>query len=110
MLCGVRPETRAALEQVKVRLALAGAAMAEAVKTSARLCDRDGFPVTDAAHAACSPHRSPARSSAAEARLMVGIAVGVAAIAYAPRWSGPPQTVTGSPTIRAFSCSATWRE
>jgi enamine deaminase RidA (YjgF/YER057c/UK114 family) len=84
MPCGFRRETRAALKNVKVRLALAGAAMAEAVKTSARLCDRDGFPVTDAAHAACSLHRLPARPSAAEARLMVGIAVGVAAIAYAP--------------------------
>jgi enamine deaminase RidA (YjgF/YER057c/UK114 family) len=86
MPCGFRRETRAALKNVKVRLALAGAAMAEAVKTSARLCDRDGFPVTDAAHAACSLHRPPARSSAAEAWLMLGlgIAVGVAAIAYAP--------------------------
>lgn len=105
---GIGPETRAVPENIKSCLKIAGASMADIVKTTVWLRDRSDFPAFNVVHAEYFPHQPPARSTV-ESRLMICIAVEIEAIAYAPA-SGPPQTVTGNPTTRAFSCRATKRE
>jgi len=81
---GIGPETRAVLENVKSCLELAGATLADVVKTTVWLRDRDDFPAFNAVYAEYFSQQPPARSTA-ESRLMIDIAVEIEAIAYAPR-------------------------
>lgn len=79
----ITAQTRAVLDHIKANLALAGCSMADVVKTTVWLADRDDFPAFNAAYAAYFPHEPPARSTT-EARLMIDIAVEIEAIAYKP--------------------------
>jgi len=80
---GIAAETRAVLENVKKCLEMAGASLADVVKTTVWLRDRDDFPAFNAVYAEYFPTEPPARSTA-ESRLMIDIAVEIEAIAYAP--------------------------
>jgi len=81
---GIGPETRAVLDKVKACLEMAGATLADVVKTTVWLRDRDDFAAFNAVYAEYFPHQPPARSTT-EARLMIDISVEIEAIAYAPR-------------------------
>lgn len=81
---GIAAETRAVLDNLRRCLEMAGAGMADVVKTTVWLRDRADFPAFNAVYAEFFPHEPPARSTA-ESRLMIDIAVEIEAIAYAPR-------------------------
>ncbi len=80
---GVAAETRAVLENVKSCLEMSGCSLADVVKTTVWLRDREDFPAFNAAYAEFFPENPPARSTA-ESRLMIDIAVEIEAIAYKP--------------------------
>lgn len=80
---GVAEETRMVLQNVEAALALAGCTLADVVKTTVWLRDRDDFAAFNAAYAEFFPENPPARSTA-ESRLMIDIAVEIEAIAYKP--------------------------
>lgn len=81
---GIAAETRAVLDNVRKCLEMAGAGMADVVKTTVWLRDRADFAAFNAVYGEYFPHEPPARSTA-ESRLMIDIAVEIEAIAYAPR-------------------------
>jgi 2-iminobutanoate/2-iminopropanoate deaminase len=80
---GIGPETTQVLANIRAALALAGCSMADVVKTTVWLRDRDDFPAFNAVYAQAFPENPPARSTA-ESRLMIDIAVEIEAIAYRP--------------------------
>lgn len=84
---GITAETRAVLDNMGKCLAMAGCGMADVVKTTVWLRDRDDFPAFNAVYASFFPTNPPARSTA-EARLMIDIAVEIEAIAYKPLTQG----------------------
>jgi reactive intermediate/imine deaminase len=80
---GIAAETRAVLENIRGCLELAGCTLADVVKTTVWLRDRDDFPAFNAVYAEFFPVDPPARTTA-ESRLMIDIAVEIEAIAYRP--------------------------
>lgn len=80
---GISAETRAVLENVRKCLEMAGCSLADVVKTTVWLRDRDDFAAFNAAYAEFFPTNPPARSTT-EARLMIDIAVEIEAVAYKP--------------------------
>jgi reactive intermediate/imine deaminase len=81
---GIEPQTRQVLENVKAALALAGATMADVVKTTVWLADARDFGAFNRVYATYFPSEPPARTTA-EGRLMIDIKVEIEAVAYAPR-------------------------
>lgn len=80
---GIQAETRQVLKNIEACLALAGCGLADVVKTTVWLRDRDDFAAFNAAYAESFPADPPARSTA-ESRLMIDIAVEIEAVAYKP--------------------------
>ncbi len=80
---GIAAETRAVLENVRKCLEMAGCGLADVVKTTVWLRDRDDFPAFNAEYSTFFPVKPPARSTA-ESRLMIDIAVEIEVIAYKP--------------------------
>ncbi len=81
---GIEAQTRQVLENIKSALALAGATMADVVKTTVWLEDARDFGGMNKIYAGYFPKDPPARSTA-ESRLMIDIKVEIEATAYAPR-------------------------
>ena len=80
---GNGPETDQVLANVAQVLALAGCTLADVIKTTVWLRDRDDFAAFNKAYGKHFPSEPPARSTA-ESRLMIDIAVEIEAIAYKP--------------------------
>lgn len=80
----IEVQTRQVLDNVKAALALAGADMADIVKTTVWLEDARDFAAFNAAYASYFPSEPPARTTA-EGRLMADIKVEIEAIAYKPK-------------------------
>ena len=80
---GIGPETDQVLANVAQVLALAGCTLADVIKTTVWLRDRDDFAAFNKAYGKHFPSEPPARSTA-ESRLMIDIAVEIEAIAYKP--------------------------
>ena len=80
---GIGPETDQVLANVAKALALAGCTLADVIKTTVWLRDRDDFAAFNEAYGKHFPSEPPARSTA-ESRLMIDIAVEIEAIAYRP--------------------------
>ena len=80
---GIGPETHQVLANVAQVLALAGCTLADVIKTTVWLRDRDDFAAFNKAYGKHFPSEPPARSTA-ESRLMIDIAVEIEAIAYKP--------------------------
>jgi len=80
---GIGPETDQVLANVAKALALAGCTLADVIKTTVWLRDRDDFAAFNEAYGKHFPSEPPARSTA-ESRLMIDIAVEIEAIAYKP--------------------------
>lgn len=80
----IEVQTRQVLDNVKAALALAGADMADIVKTTVWLGDARDFAAFNAAYASYFPSEPPARTTA-EGRLMADIKVEIEAIAYKPK-------------------------
>jgi len=80
---GVGAETDQVLRNVEAALKLAGCTLADVVKTTVWLRDRDDFPAFNTAYGKHFPSNPPARSTA-ESRLMIDIAVEIEAVAYKP--------------------------
>lgn len=81
---GVGAQTRQCLKNIEAALKLAGAEMADIVKTTVLLEDARDFGGFNKAYAAFFPSEPPARTTS-EARLMIDIKVEIDAIAYKPR-------------------------
>ena len=81
---GIEAQTRQVLENIKSALALAGATMADVVKTTVWLEDARDFGGMNKIYAGYFPKDPPARSTA-ESRLMIDIKVEIEATAYASR-------------------------
>ena len=80
---GIGPETDQVLANVAQVLALAGCTLADVIKTTVWLRDRDDFAAFNKAYGKHFSSEPPARSTA-ESRLMIDIAVEIEAIAYKP--------------------------
>ena len=80
---GIAAQTRQVLDNVEAALALAGATMADVVKTGVILADARDFAAFNAAYAQYFPHEPPARTTL-EARLMIDIRVEIEVTAYKP--------------------------
>ncbi len=80
---GIAEQTEQVLKNIGAVLRLAGCTLADVVKTTVWLKDRDDFAGFNAAYAKHFPHDPPARSTA-ESRLMIDIKVEIEAVAYKP--------------------------
>jgi 2-iminobutanoate/2-iminopropanoate deaminase len=80
---GVSAETRQVMKNIESCLEMAGCTLADVVKTTVWLRDRDDFSEFNVAYAESFPSDPPARSTA-ESRLMIDIAVEIEAVAYRP--------------------------
>lgn len=80
----IEAQTRQVLENIKAVLALAGAGLADVVKTTVYLEDARDFGAFNAVYASYFPSDPPARTTC-ESRLMVDIRVEIDAIAYKPQ-------------------------
>lgn len=81
---GIEAQTRQVLDHVASALALAGATLADVVKTTVFLADARDFGAFNKVYATYFPDAPPARTTV-EARLMIDIRVEIDAVAYAPR-------------------------
>ncbi len=81
---GIEAETRAVMDKIAEALALAGATLADVVKTTVWLRDRADFAAFNRVYGEYFPVDPPARTTS-EARLMIDIAVEVEAIAFSPQ-------------------------
>ncbi len=81
---GVAAETDQVIRNIERQLELAGCALADVVKTTVWLRDRDDFAAFNEAYGKHFPSDPPARSTA-ESRLMIDIAVEIEAIAFKPQ-------------------------
>ena len=79
----IEVQTRQVLDNIKAALALAGADMADVVKTTVWLEDARDFSAFNAVYASYFPSDPPARTTA-ESRLMADIKVEIEAIAHKP--------------------------
>lgn len=80
---GISAETDQVLKNIAAALDLAGCTMADVVKTTVWLRDRDDFKAFNEAYAKHFPTDPPARTTS-EARLMIDIAVEIDAVAFKP--------------------------
>ena len=80
---GIGPETEQVIRNIESALALADCTLADVVKTTVWLRDRDDFAAFNEAYGRAFPQNPPARTTS-EARLMVDIAVEIEAVAYKP--------------------------
>ena len=80
---GVAAETDQVLKNLAAALDLAGCTLADVVKTTVWLRDRDDFAAFNEAYGRHFPTDPPARSTA-ESRLMIDIAVEIEAVAFKP--------------------------
>jgi 2-iminobutanoate/2-iminopropanoate deaminase len=80
---GVAAETDQVLKNIAAVLEMAGCALADVVKTTVWLRDRDDFAAFNEAYGKHFPNDPPARSTA-ESRLMIDIAVEIEAVAFKP--------------------------
>ena len=81
---GIEAQTRQVLDNVKAALALAGATLADVVKTTVYLEDARDFGGMNKVYATYFPSEPPARTTA-ESRLMIDIKVEIDAVAYLPQ-------------------------
>lgn len=79
----VEAQTQQVLRNVEKALALAGATLADVVKTTVWLEDARDFPAFNKVYASFFPDAPPARSTV-ESRLMADIKVEIEAVAYKP--------------------------
>ena len=80
---GIEAQTRRVLDNVESALNLAGATLANVVKTSVILVDARDFGAFNKIYATYFPQNPPARTTL-EARLMIDIRVEIDAVAYKP--------------------------
>ncbi len=79
----IEVQTRQVLKNIENALALAGATLADVVKTTVWLADARDFPAFNKVYASFFSDAPPARSTV-EARLMADIKVEIEAVAYKP--------------------------
>ncbi len=80
---GIEAQTRQVMANIKAALALAGADLADVIKTTVILSDARDFRAFNQTYATYFPNNPPARTTL-EARLMIDIKIEVEAIAYKP--------------------------
>jgi reactive intermediate/imine deaminase len=80
---GIEAQTRQVLENIEAALKLAGAGLADIVKTTVILADARDFGAFNKVYAGYFQKNPPARTTM-EARLMIDIKVEIEAIAYRP--------------------------
>ena len=80
---GMEAETRQVMANVEAALKLAGAELADVVKTLVVLADARDFGAFNKVYATYFPANPPARTTL-EARLMIDIRVEIEAVAYKP--------------------------
>ncbi|RFB80326.1 RidA family protein [Methylovirgula sp. 4M-Z18] len=81
---GIEAQTRRVMENISAALALAGATLADVVKTTVILADAREFGAFNKVYGSYFPEQPPARTTL-EARLMIDIKVEIEAIAYLPQ-------------------------
>jgi 2-iminobutanoate/2-iminopropanoate deaminase len=80
---GIEVQTAQVLDNIKSALALAGASMADVVKTTVWIEDARDFGGMNKVYATYFANEPPARTTV-ESRLMIDIKVEIEAVAYAP--------------------------
>lgn len=80
---GIEAQTRRVMENVESALKLAGASLADVVKTTVILVDARDFAAFNKVYGSFFPTTPPARTTL-EARLMIDIQVEIEAVAYKP--------------------------
>ncbi len=80
---GIEAQTRKVMENIEAALKLAGATLADVVKTTVILVDARDFGAFNKVYGSYFPENPPARTTL-EARLMVDIRVEIEAVAYRP--------------------------
>jgi 2-iminobutanoate/2-iminopropanoate deaminase len=83
VLGGIEAQTRQVMENIVKALALAGAELADIVKTTVILADARDFGAFNKVYATYFPNDPPARTTL-EARLMIDIRIEIEAVAYKP--------------------------
>lgn len=80
----IERQTRQVLDNIRAVLALAGAELADVVKTTVWIDDARDFPAFNKVYSSYFPRNPPARTTA-EGRLMADIKVEIEAVAYRPK-------------------------
>ena len=80
---GIETQTKRVMENVEAALKLAGASLADVVKTTVILVDARDFGAFNKVYATYFPQNPPARTTL-EARLMIDIRIEIEAVAYKP--------------------------
>ncbi|MFC3075916.1 RidA family protein [Shinella pollutisoli] len=80
----IERQTRQVLDNIRAVLALAGAELADVVKTTVWIDDARDFPAFNKVYGSYFPRNPPARTTA-EGRLMADIKVEIEAVAYRPK-------------------------
>lgn len=80
---GIEAQTRKVLDNMQAALSLAGATLADVVKTTVILADARDFGAFNKVYGTYFPQDPPARTTL-EARLMIDIRVEIEAVAYRP--------------------------
>ena len=80
---GIETQTKRVMENVETALKLAGASLADVVKTTVILVDARDFAAFNKVYATYFPKDPPARTTL-EARLMIDIRIEIEAVAYKP--------------------------
>ncbi len=81
---GIEAQTHRVMENISAALALAGATLADVVKTTVILADAREFGAFNKAYGSYFPEAPPARTTL-EAHLMIDIKVEIEAVAYLPQ-------------------------
>ena len=81
---GIAAQTHRVMENISAALALAGATLADVVKTTVILADAREFGAFNKAYGSYFPEAPPARTTL-EAHLMIDIKVEIEAVAYLPQ-------------------------
>jgi 2-iminobutanoate/2-iminopropanoate deaminase len=81
---GVQAQTRQTLQNLAAILEAAGCSLADVVKTTVYLADMDDFAAMNAIYATFFPANPPARTTIQAARLPMGLAVEIEAVALLP--------------------------
>lgn len=80
---GIEEQTRQVMENIGAALQLAGAGLADVIKTTVILVDAREFGAFNKVYGSYFPNNPPARTTL-EARLMIDIRVEIEAVAYKP--------------------------
>jgi reactive intermediate/imine deaminase len=80
---GIEAQTKRVMENVEAALKLAGASLADVIKTTVILADARDFGAFNKTYATYFPQNPPARTTL-EARLMIDIRIEIEAVAYKP--------------------------